>query len=187
MIGPLGPGDVDRLRAEPLTYAEVGATANPRLPRGYHHLRLRTPVGYGRGQFEAAATALLTWRMHERAGLAPLVADRRVRVDGVAVLRLGRGRVCLKVPVRVVAVIDEPSRQGFAYGTLPGHPERGEERFLVEQEPDGTVSFTMAAFSRAGRWFTRLGGPVARAGQVLVTERYVEALHTLAQAATEPV
>ena len=26
---------------------------------------------------------------------------------------------------RIVAVVDEPDRYGFAYGTLPGHTERG--------------------------------------------------------------
>jgi uncharacterized protein (UPF0548 family) len=31
-----------------------------------------------------------------------------------------------KAPVRVVYVVDEPTRRGFAYGTLPGHPESGE-------------------------------------------------------------
>jgi uncharacterized protein (UPF0548 family) len=33
----------------------------------------------------------------------------------------------IRVPCRVVYVLDEPERRGFAYGTLPGHPESGEE------------------------------------------------------------
>ena len=39
-------------------------------------------------------------------------------------------------PCRVVYVVDEPDRRGFAYGTLPGHPESGEELFLVRYDPD---------------------------------------------------
>jgi uncharacterized protein (UPF0548 family) len=35
------------------------------------------------------------------------------------------------VPCRVVYVVDEPRRAGFAYGTLPGHPEIGGERVGV--------------------------------------------------------
>jgi uncharacterized protein (UPF0548 family) len=177
---------VRELAGQPLTYAEVGATSGPQLPARYHHLELTTPVGYGRGQFEAAAEALLGWDMHRRTGLAPRVSDLRVRLDAVAVLRLIVGPLHVRVPVRVVAVVDEPTRQGFVYGTLPGHPERGEESFVVELESDGTVMFDLRAFSRAGRWFTRLGGPVARAGQLLVAERYVAALHAAAQTATDP-
>lgn len=33
---------------------------------------------------------------------------------------------------RIVYVVDEPRRFGCAYETLPGHVERGEERFLIE-------------------------------------------------------
>ena len=42
-------------------------------------------------------------------------------------------------PVRVVYVIDEPNRKGFAYGTLDGHPESGEESWIVDQTDDGSV------------------------------------------------
>lgn len=179
------PEDEGRaLLGQPFSYAEVGATATA-LPPRYHHLEVVTPIGYGRGQFDAAAEALLGWDMHRRAGLAPCVSAPSVRPGAVAVLRLALGPVRLRVPVRVVSVIDEPTRQGFVYGTLPGHPERGEELFAVELETDGTVMFTVRAFSRAGRWFTRLGGPVARAGQLLVAERYVAALYTAAQSVTD--
>ncbi|WP_375424952.1 DUF1990 family protein [uncultured Friedmanniella sp.] len=186
MTALLPDASVRELAGQPLTYPEVGATSARQLPRGYHHLEVTTPVGYGRGQFEAAADALLGWDMHRRSGLEPRVSDLRVRLGSVAALQLRVGPVRLRVPVRVVAVVDEPTRQGFVYGTLPGHPERGEESFVLELEPDGTVMFHVRAFSRAGRWFTRLGGPVARAGQLLVTERYVAALHTAAQTATDP-
>ena len=45
-------------------------------------------------------------------------------------------------------VTNQPDRQGFAYGTLPGHPECGEEAFIVEQHDDGAVTFAITAFSR---------------------------------------
>ncbi len=183
----LSEAAVGELSGQPLTYAEVGATAADQLPPGYHHLRVHTPVGHGRAQFEAAADALLGWEMHRRSGLDPHVSDLRVRTGAVAVLRLRVGPLRVQVPVRVVAVVDEPNRQGFTYGTLPGHPERGEEMFAVEVESDGTVMVGVRAFSRADRWFTRLGGPVARAGQQLMTDRYVSALHAAAQTVTDPV
>jgi uncharacterized protein (UPF0548 family) len=53
-------------------------------------------------------------------------------------------------------------RFGFAYGTLPGHIERGEERFSIEWLPDDTVWYDIRAFSRPRHWLVRLGYPLAR-------------------------
>jgi uncharacterized protein (UPF0548 family) len=54
---------------------------------------------------------------------------------------------------RVVYLIDEDDgnlrRRGFAYGTLPEHAERGEERFTGEwRREDGSVRYDLYAFSR---------------------------------------
>lgn len=68
-------------------------------------------------------------------------------------------------PARIVYVVDEagpPARYGFAYGTLPGHAEKGEERFLVEHHDDGAVVYDLRAFSRPGHPLTALGYPYAR-------------------------
>ncbi len=65
---------------------------------------------------------------------------------------------------RIVYVVDEQgpvSRFGFAYGTLPGHMECGEERFMVEwRHGDDSVWYTVRAISRPGRWLTRLTYPL---------------------------
>jgi uncharacterized protein (UPF0548 family) len=164
--------NAEDLRSTTLTYPEIGATSGA-LPPGYHHQRISAPIGYGQPQFEAAAEFLMRWGMHVQAGLNPRVSDVVVQEDSVAILRLGLGPVHLAVPVRVVRVVDEPNRRGFAYGTLPGHPERGEESFVVQRADDGTVFFHLLAFSRPGRWFTRLAAPVAQAGQALISERYL--------------
>jgi uncharacterized protein (UPF0548 family) len=180
----LEAGVVQDLRQAELTYSEVGATSGT-LPPGYHHQRLSAPVGYGRAQFEAAADCLLRWKMHAHAGLHPQVSDEVVQEGSVAVLRLHLGPIRLRVPVRVIRVVDQPFRRGFVYGTLPGHPERGEESFVVEMADDGTVFFHLLAFSRPGRWFTLLGRPVSRAGQVLVSERYLSAVREAAQSVSD--
>jgi uncharacterized protein (UPF0548 family) len=64
-----------------------------------------------------------------------------------------------------VYVVDEggPAKQfGFAYGTLPGHEEIGEERFLVRLDAaDQSVWYDIFAFSRPGKW-ARFAQPLAR-------------------------
>jgi hypothetical protein len=66
----------------------------------------------------------------------------------------------MRAPCRVVYVIDEPRRRGFAYGTLPGHPESGEEAFVLEQRDDGTIASNIIAFSRpAFNYYGIVDGP----------------------------
>ncbi len=70
---------------------------------------------------------------------------------------------------RIVSVVDEDGPGacfGFAYGTLPGHVEAGEERFLVEWDPsDDSVWYDLSSFSRPNGLLSRLGEPYARRQQ----------------------
>jgi uncharacterized protein (UPF0548 family) len=79
-------------------------------------------------------------------------------------------------PVRVVYVVDAPTRKGFAYGTLPGHPESGEESWMLSRSDDGSVWLTIRAFSRPSskRWWAVY--PVLRIVQEVFTRRYERAL-----------
>lgn len=187
MVLPLPEPQVDRLRIMPLTYSERGRTydggasdgrAHDRadLPPGYHHLLVREVLGRGDEAFEVAAQRVLTWQMHERAGLRVEATDPAVVAGAHAVVTVPLGPVRLTAPVRVVHVVREPDRAGFSYGTLPGHPERGEEGFYVDRAADGTVTATIIAFSQPDRWFTRLAGPVAVLAQRLQARRYARAL-----------
>ncbi|HEX3900918.1 MAG TPA: DUF1990 domain-containing protein [Mycobacteriales bacterium] len=151
------------------TYEPVGATAG-NLPAGYAHVRRRTLLGAGEVTFEKAVTALTQWEMHRRSGLS-VVANGPAETGRTVVLGLGVG-VALVIPCRVVYVIEEPRRHGFAYGTLPDHPEQGEEAFVVTQDDAGSVWFDITAYSRPGAALVRRAGPIARAVQGVATRRY---------------
>jgi uncharacterized protein (UPF0548 family) len=182
---PVGGGDVPGGHAQPpagslrvvddLTYPEHGATAG-RLPEGYHHLERRVRLGSGAEVFERAAAALMSWQVHRAAGLK-VIADGDARPGLHVVSRLAPG---ISAPCRVVHVIDEPGRRGFAYGTLRGHPECGEESFVVTVGTDGEVLFTVRAFSRPGTFLARAAGPLGRVAQRLVTGRYLRGMQRLA-------
>ncbi len=83
-----------------------------------------------------------------------------VRPGSKVVVGIGLGPLRIEAPCQVIWTAYEPARIGFAYGTLAGHPECGEESFVVDMDPDGTVWFTVTAFSRPNAWYTRLAGPV---------------------------
>ena len=90
-----------------------------------------------------------------------------------ALMRIALG---FTFPVRVIYVVDEPRRRGFAYGTLPGHPEDGEESWMLEHRDDGSVWLTIRAFSRPATRFWWALYPFLRIAQAMYTERYLRAL-----------
>ena len=160
------------LAALRLTYPEVGATRGP-LPSGYHHVRGSAVIGLGRRRFDEAATAVMRWGMLRGAGVL-VQASTELAVVGSDVL-VGIGP--LRAPCRVVYVIDEPDRRGFAYGTLPGHPESGEEMFAVRYGPASDAVYAeVVAFSRHATWWSRLGAPVTALAQRVITKRYLAAV-----------
>jgi uncharacterized protein (UPF0548 family) len=161
-------------RAE-LTYAEAGRTADA-MPAGYHHVRRSAVIGAGGAAFQTAADALLRWQAHSRAGLQVAVSRPAAEPGAVVRLSAGLGRVRIGAPCRVVYTVAEPRRRGFAYGTLPGHPESGEEAFVVEHNGDDTVTFRITAFSRPATAAARLAGPAGRLVQQWITARYLRAL-----------
>jgi uncharacterized protein (UPF0548 family) len=162
------------LETASVTYPEVGATAG-RLPTGYRHVTRVAIIGHGRVAFDQCSAAVLSWEMHRRAGLS-VHASHPVAVEGAVVaLVLGGSRFGVVCPCRVVYVVEEPRRRGFAYGTLPGHPEQGEESFMVAHDPDDSVVLHVSAFSRPANALSRLGGPLTRWVQDWMTDRYVAA------------
>jgi uncharacterized protein (UPF0548 family) len=136
-----------RLASAELTYQDVGGTSGV-LPDGYHHLRRSLTIGAGAEVFAGAVADLFSWQVHLRAGMRVTASAAAAEPGAVVLLAIGAGPVRIGAPCRVVYAVTQPRRRGFAYGTLPGHPESGEEAFVIEQQADGTVVFTITAFSR---------------------------------------
>jgi uncharacterized protein (UPF0548 family) len=164
---------LDRARAAEPTYEAVGATEGITLPNGFRHDRHDLRLGDS-SAFDRAKEGLSRWQAHMGAG-ARVYPDDRIEAGGTVLVLLALGPVQIIAPCRIVYVVDEPGRFGFGYGTLPGHPERGEESFVVEQDGDATV-FRITAFSRSADIVTRIGAPVARRLQLRFTGRYLQAL-----------
>jgi uncharacterized protein (UPF0548 family) len=115
--------------------------------------------------------------MHRDSGLA--VAYHGRATEGSTVV-LGAGRpISLVIPCRVVYVIDEPDRQGFAYGTITDHPEQGEELFTVTRGHQGETWLEIIAFSRPASRLVASAGPMNRLAQLVATRRYEQALKNL--------
>jgi uncharacterized protein (UPF0548 family) len=163
-----------RAQRSDVTYDSVGATLGGDLPAGFRHDRYEVVLPDRADAFERAVEGIRTWVAHRGAGLLVAPARPPTAGDTVAVAA-PIGPLTAVAVCRIVAVVDEPGRYGFAYGTLPGHPERGEEAFVVEQVGDRAV-FRITVFSEPAELVARLGGPVTRWVQRSTTRRYLEAL-----------
>jgi uncharacterized protein (UPF0548 family) len=180
-VGLLRSADLGRLAGLPLTYAEVGASQAGPLPSGYEHLTRMAVVGSGRAAFERAAAAVLDWGAQRGVGLRVRATGPASAVGTVAVLTAGLPRLGYDIPCRVVWAQTGGDERGFGYGTLPGHPESGEEAFTVRLGPSGDVYFTTRVFSRLATPLARLGGPVSRLVQRSAIEGYVSAIRRVAR------
>jgi uncharacterized protein (UPF0548 family) len=160
------------------TYDHVGATREPGFcPPGFHPMHVRTRLGEGEAVFRQAARALLTWELHRELGVGVETAADRAAPDVDVTITLAG---VVRAPCRVVWTVEEHRRAGWAYGTLAGHPECGEESFVVDRTGDGTVWLTVEAFSRPARWYSRAGGPATRAMQHAYARRCGKVLRRLA-------
>ncbi len=177
MIRLTRPSDgeiVDHLAAADgeLTYAEVGATLPIEAPiararlSGYDVDHHRVVLGEGAVCFERATRALACWRHFDVPWVGLHGAESHVEPGQIVGVRVRVAGLWMVNPCRVLSVdlacSDEHSAW-FNYGTLAGHAERGEERFVVRfDDASGRVEYEIAAFSRPALWLTRLGYPLAR-------------------------
>jgi uncharacterized protein (UPF0548 family) len=162
-----------------LTYEPVGlSTLAEQPPAGYRFDAWARALGSTDDTFGAAADALRGWSVHRGAGLIVL-SDGPPTVGEVVAMSAPLPVGYVDAVCRVVAVTDEPDRYAFTYGTLPDHPEQGEESFAVERAADGEVTFRIVAVWRARHPLARVCPPIARRLQRSATERYLETMDAL--------
>lgn len=183
---------------EHFTYTERGATDRPfpqpldgGWPAGYTVMVERHEIASAdaAAAFVALTEGILGWELHRRAGLT-MEPDADRAAPGVGVVSgFGVWRLRIKAPCRVLwsrpperdgagrAVPGQ--RGGFGYGTLPGHPVRGEEGFYAELTEDNRLFFICSAYSVPASVLYRLAAPVTRLTQRFVLARYVRAARTL--------
>jgi len=179
-FGPLDEVDRDRLlvaaRAAAPTYDHVGSTLDPeRWAAPAVRVRHRT-VGRGPTAFGAARQALGTWAPQRGIGATVEPAGQPVVLGATILIVLRRGPLHVVAPDRIIGVVDEPRRFGFAYGSLPGHPERGEESFVVEHLDDDTVLATIRVQAGPGTLPAHAVAPLVRAVQHAAIDGYLSAI-----------
>jgi uncharacterized protein (UPF0548 family) len=149
------------------SYAPVGRSRD-RSPSGYTVDHSRIELGHGADVFERAKNAIKNWKMFDMAWVQLCWPDEPIVTGAVVAVLVSHFGFWSLNACRIVYAIEERGaveRYGFAYGTLPGHAEFGEERFTVEyHQADQGVWYDLYAFSRPGL-LASLAYPFSRALQ----------------------
>jgi uncharacterized protein (UPF0548 family) len=147
------------------TYSAVGATVGT-PPTGYVVDHTRIKLGEGELVFNSAKAALHRWEQFQLGWVEAWPPDTPIQ-SGEVVAVVGRsiGLWWLN-SCRIVYVVDDSgpiTKFGFAYGTLPGHVESGEEKFLIEWDRvENSVCYDILAFSRPRHLLAKVGYPMVR-------------------------
>jgi uncharacterized protein (UPF0548 family) len=143
------------------TYQATGATATT-APECYVVDRTRVLLGTGDDTFQRAKASLRRWKQFDLGWLYAFPGDATICPGQVVAVVARALNVWSINAARIVYVVDEPMKFGFAYGTLPGHVASGEERFLIERTDDDSVWYDIIAFSQPRHLLTRLAYPFMR-------------------------
>jgi uncharacterized protein (UPF0548 family) len=187
-----GRGESGRERPDPgrpagmagrLSYGAVGLTRPgdevwSEFPEGYRRHAVTVRLGHGAACWDEVSSAVLDWQVKIRSGFAVEALTDGIRVREGADYRLTAfvGPFTVREPVRVTAVVDRPTRCGFAYGTLGGHPVSGEEAFIVHRDADGLVRLTLRSLTRPARGLWWWAFPALLVAQRHYRRRYLHAL-----------
>ncbi|MFD1722184.1 DUF1990 family protein [Amnibacterium endophyticum] len=180
-----------------LNYTALGASVSPDVvaypPAGFAAAEQRHRLGSGAHRFETAVRSLMTWGALRAAGFGveDVRADDASRTDAPRFLDDGTPWVTPGMtatitsadaaawagPVKVVTVVEEPGRTGFAFGSMPGHAACMEQYLQVEHADDDAVwTVLRTVWASSGGRFS----PAARLTATRLKrldERIVRALH----------
>lgn len=167
--------DVERYVAERM---DVEPTARPALvpPAGFRVEGFTKVIGTDLVDFRLASEGLEAWAAHWGSGVDVFPADADLAIGSTVGIRTRQLGLWVVAACRVESAVDEATRRGFVYSTLPGHPACGYESFVVRFD-SGEVVFDIEAVSKPGLALVKFATPLTRRLQRHATEAYLDALH----------
>jgi uncharacterized protein (UPF0548 family) len=158
------------LESASLTYNPPGITNQiTQTPFYFTKDHCRVQLGNGEETYNRAILALKNWQQFNLGWLQVINTNTPIVSGATVGLLCSYGPLWVLFACRIIYIMNEGGaihKFGFAYGTLPGHPECGEERFTVEwHQSDNSVWYDILAYSYPGEFLTALGYPLTRALQ----------------------
>ena len=168
--------------AADLTYMHVGSSLRSDPRPGGQLRRCTEHLGTGDPTFRAGCDGLRRWAAQTAFGARVHPSDAPIQTGTTLLVMVSLGPFEVVAPNRIVEVVDKRGAFGFAYGTLPGHPETGEESFVVRMDDTGSVSASVTIDAEPATWLIGLADPIVRAVQELAVRRYLAGIRHAARA-----
>ena len=151
-------------RQEDFSYADVGLSEWDGHPQGFNVARHTVDLGRGPQAYDAARSAIDSWSMFPAEMASLYWPSVEPAVGNEVVVGFRAGPLWSLNPCRVVYTVNSQvglvQKYGFAYGTLPGHVEKGEERFQVLWDlATDRVTYEIFCFSAAQHLLATVGYP----------------------------
>lgn len=148
-------------------------------PSGFSAYERTVRIGQGDDDWKRLSDAVMHWEVTNHAGLTIKAVRRftgQVRDAENYTFTARMGPLRLHEPVRVVAVVDEADRRGFAYGTQHGHPVAAEEAFIAHRDASGVVWLTVRSLMRRAPGVWGAAYPLVIPFRGVYRRRYLRAL-----------
>lgn len=150
-----------KVKTRSYTYPEVGASQDKSVS-GYDNDLQKIYLGDSKQVWETAKKLLDNWQQFPPSWTTVFLENTTLVKEKNVLVFFHLFGLWWVNPARIVYTLDESDRYGFAYGTLEGHVEQGEECFWIEREGDGKIYYAIKAFSKPLFWGARLIYPIAR-------------------------
>lgn len=143
------------------SFPNVGAT-RIETQKGYDNDESFVYLGHGEDIWNNAKRVLIEWKQFPAPWTRIYSTMTSIEKGNSVVVLFKIIGIWWINSARIVYTFDEKNKFGFAYGTLPGHVEKGEECFWVKRDSKGNVFYCIKAFSKPAYWFVWLAYPLAR-------------------------
>ena len=132
-------------------------------PWGFAHDLSRSEIGRGEQAFAAAREAFRRWEQFDL-GWVHIANPYPKTIPGALVAVEAHTAWLWSINFsRVVDVVDNQTRFGFMYATTLLHVEEGQERFVLEFDPESeSVFYLIEAISRPRHVLALIGYPISR-------------------------
>ena len=138
------------------TYSPLFGTKLKNEIEHYDNDSLSTVIGKGTVDFELAKSAVRAWTMFP--DWTKIIKENTpIEVNETVAMYAKFFGLWWRNACKIVYVTDNKTEFGFAYGTLPGHIESGEELFLISINEKEEVIYTIKAFSKPRHIFAKIG------------------------------
>ncbi|MGO1411976.1 MULTISPECIES: DUF1990 family protein [unclassified Microbacterium] len=142
---------------------------------GHVRSEVSAVVGQGDAVWSRVSRDVLRWKVKTRSGFT-VGGDEPAKPGVRLTITFRILGITIREPVEVVDVHASPTRVGFSYRTLPGHPVSGEEAFIVSRVGDEVVLTVRSLTKPSPQQPWRAMFPALRVAQLVVRRRYLRAL-----------